>query len=285
MSHRLQNKRALVLSGGGSKGAFQVGKIKQLTERGFMWDIITGVSVGALNTSFLAMYNVRDQRQAAIDLVELWDTCVTSNASIYKGWAPWILTYVPAIWKGSVYNTQPLKELLHAKFLHERMHNSDVEVYIGSCSVNTGLYKVCKKDEPKFLDFVLASASFPIAFPPVMIDGELYTDGGVRTVVPIMDAINAGATEIDVIMTSPVQTDTTSIRTIPSSAVSKIIPLALRVTDILLDEVFLMDIERIKHTHNVIINIFAPKNPSTHSSLDFSKCHIDRLMKEGYETI
>lgn len=283
MPHQHPRKRALVLSGGGSKGAFQVGKIKQLTERGHRWDVVTGVSVGALNTSFLAMYNVEDQRVAAEELVELWDAHVTSSSCIYKGWAPWILTYIPAIWKGSVYSTQPLKELLESKFSHDKMNASNVEVYIGSCSVNTGIYKVIKKGDPNFLDFVLASASFPIAFPPVLINEELFTDGGVRTVVPIVDAIQAGATEIDVIMTSPVSPKT-SVREVPTKAVSKIIPLALRVTDILLDEVFLTDIERIKNTYNVAINIFAPKESSSHSSLDFSKCHIDRLMKEGYET-
>ena len=49
-------KRALVLSGGGAKGAWQAGVIDSLIRRGSRWDIFAGVSVGALNAALLAQY-------------------------------------------------------------------------------------------------------------------------------------------------------------------------------------------------------------------------------------
>jgi NTE family protein len=59
---------ALILSGGGAKGAFQVGVEKYAREiKGYHWDIISGVSVGALNAGMLAMG--KTQR-----LFELWNT-------------------------------------------------------------------------------------------------------------------------------------------------------------------------------------------------------------------
>ncbi len=70
-------KTALVLSGGGAKGAFQVGAEKYAREvKGYHWDIIAGVSVGALNGSMLAM--------AKYDrLFEIWNTI--SSDKVYTG--------------------------------------------------------------------------------------------------------------------------------------------------------------------------------------------------------
>jgi NTE family protein len=59
-------KRALVLSGGGSKGAFEAGFIKALSEAGLHFDLITGTSIGALNGALLVM-----GKKEAFD--DLWD--------------------------------------------------------------------------------------------------------------------------------------------------------------------------------------------------------------------
>lgn len=273
--------KALVLSGGGSKGAYQVGVLKALVEKGSRWDFIAGVSVGALNAAFLGMFDVDDQPHAVLELEKMWVHSITDNESIYKGWAPGLLTYIPAAWKGSVYSTQPLKNLIQRVFDHSKMLASNVQVVVGTTSVNTGEYKAIEKSNNKFCDYVLASASFPIAFPPVCIDGELYTDGGVRTIVPIMDAIAIGATEIDVILTSPHKH---SMRYVASKTISKIMPLTLRITDILLDEVYVSDLARIEHLHNVKINVYAPKKQTMYSSLYFNSRNIKTLIDYGYNS-
>jgi predicted acylesterase/phospholipase RssA len=53
------------------------------------------------------------------------------------------------------------------------------------------------------VDGVLASSSFPMFFEPVAGDGALYTDDGIREITPVKQAIEAGATELDVICASP----------------------------------------------------------------------------------
>lgn len=65
---RREPKKALVLSGGGARGAFEAGVVQALWERGYRPDIITGVSVGALNATVLA----QGHDGAADDLVALW---------------------------------------------------------------------------------------------------------------------------------------------------------------------------------------------------------------------
>lgn len=269
------------MSGGGSRGAFQVGKILQLTEEQSFtgWDIISGVSVGAINAGFLSMFNKEEQHLGALGLRDLWLKHVTGNSSIYRPWAPGILTYIPAAWKGSLFSTEPLRNVINNNISHYRCINSNVLTTVGTCSINTGKYKTISKSDIHFLDYILASASFPIAFPAVEIDGELYTDGGVRTVIPIMDAIALGATDIDVIMTSPPEH---VMRSVASTTIKKFIPFALRVTDILLDEVFMADVARIQHEHKVNIRVHAPRRMPSKTSLDFNGENVRELLEAGY---
>lgn len=65
---RSANKKALILSGGGAKGCFEVGAVKHLWETGWRPDIICGVSVGALNAAKLA----ERKDSSATELEEIW---------------------------------------------------------------------------------------------------------------------------------------------------------------------------------------------------------------------
>ena len=78
-------KRALVLSGGGCKGAFEVGAIEYLLKKESLdFHIFTGTSVGALNAAFLGQARNRHELLAiAEDLKELW-LGLKGNHSIYK---------------------------------------------------------------------------------------------------------------------------------------------------------------------------------------------------------
>ena len=53
-------KRAIVLSGGGGKGAYQIGFWKAIRELDISYDIVTGTSIGALNGAFMVQGNYRD---------------------------------------------------------------------------------------------------------------------------------------------------------------------------------------------------------------------------------
>lgn len=94
-------KRGLVLSGGGAKGAFQVGVLEYLHEKGKLdFDIVCGVSVGALNATMVA--------QGEFDrLKELWEG-IKESPDIYKknSWLGIILG------KNSLNDNRPLKELI-----------------------------------------------------------------------------------------------------------------------------------------------------------------------------
>src|SRR5271157_3368910 len=103
-------KRALVLSGGGSAGSWQAGAIKYLVEDlDLQYDIFTGVSVGALNASWLAQYAKPDQKAGYQALYDLWYNI--QDSTVKKNWCPW--NVLKGLWTDSIYNSQPLIDLIH----------------------------------------------------------------------------------------------------------------------------------------------------------------------------
>lgn len=190
--------RALVLSGGGAKGAYQVGVLKRwLVDEGREYDILCGISVGALNSAALAQVRRGDPKEAYHRLSGLWDR--VENRKVRKWWFGW---YLAALWKPSVYDSTPLEKWVAGELNPAQVAASGRKLRIGAVSWDTGRYHVADETSDRLRDWVVASASFPGFFKPVKIDGEEWTDGGVRNVTPLGEAIRAGADEIDVIMTS-----------------------------------------------------------------------------------
>ena len=201
--------RALVLSGGGAKGAYQVGALKYLLgERAEHYDIFVGTSVGALNAAYLAMFSAGNEMDSAKGLEDLW--LGIDSPSIWKKWYRGLLGHLPVVlpkWlggKSSVYSTAPLRSLVGKRLKPGAVAMSGKKLRIGAVDLDSGERKIWDENDGGVLHrAVCASSAFPIFFEPVEIDGSLYTDAGVRDVSPISDAIEAGATEIHLLATGP----------------------------------------------------------------------------------
>lgn len=190
----------LVLSGGGAKGAFEVGAERVLREEhGYTWDRIFGVSVGALNATILAQKEY--QR-----LSDIWFTI--REKDIYKkfGWlrVAWRLAVEKKL---GAYDNKPLRELIEKNagakpFL--------VPAHVGRVSLTTGEYEMVSSDAPgvntrEFLDAVWASATMPIIWECIGPKG--YVDGGLRNVTPLGDALGYSPNEIVVVVAGREQID------------------------------------------------------------------------------
>lgn len=201
--------RALVLSGGGAKGAYQVGAIRHLLfDREFHYDIVTGTSVGALNGALLCMYGKGEEKDASTRLTDIWMD--VNNSRIRKKWYWGLLGSLPIVlpkWlggKNSVYCTEPLQDLVRENLDPRLVVQSGKKLRVGAVSLHTGERRVWTEgDVDQIKDAVLASSAFPMFFEPIEIDGQLYVDDGVREIAPIEAAIRAGANEIHVISTGP----------------------------------------------------------------------------------
>lgn len=277
--------RALVLSGGGVKGAYQIGVLKHLIlDLGRQYDIVCGVSVGALNCSFLSMFSKEEEKLAFEKLLEFWLT--VDNSKVWKRWFPFGKLH--AIWLKSLFNSQPLIDTIHAKLNMEPIRKSGRKVAVGAVSLTTGNYRSFTQDDDTFIDGVLASSAFPAGLKPILIENELYTDGGVKHITPLSEAINFGATEIDMILCSPAMT------TAPYNNSSTTIKLALRTVELMSDEIIDADLKIAKLYNKIAqldtesnkrfipIHVIRPGADLVENSLEFNQEEIKMMIEKGY---
>lgn len=280
-------KRALVLSGGGSKGAYQVGALKALVESGKTWNSVYGISVGALNAAWFALHKPEEQQAAFPELLEIWKN-VKSSADIYKPWASYKMHYVYSIWKGSLNSGAPLRSIVTKLWDKEKHLNSGVKLTVGCSSLTTTRYHNFDGTHPNIMEYILASSHLPVVFEPLEIDGELWADGGLRHQIPFLEALRDNPDEIDVIVTQPVTNY--EITTVENKSIRSAIKVSLRTAELFSDQVYFRDcmdvIEAMNDEgkkHNVKINFYVPSKMPNKDSMNFDGDTIQEVIKMGYE--
>jgi NTE family protein len=277
--------KALVHGGGGAKGAWGSGALQYLLgDLRTHYDLICGVSVGAINGAFVSQFERGAEKLCADTLKELWLSLDTSK--IYKRWAPFGRFH--AMWKKSFYDSSPLHLLLRKNICLDKIRFAGKKVYVGAVSVNSGKYTIFDQDSEHFVDAVIASASFPGMLSPVEFLDQLWVDGGVKEISPLRTAIEQGATDIDVIMTSP-QTRTRKFIENPNT-----IDVLKRAIDLSSDKIMSNDIDKAQmynklatrgdlDKREVKLNIIRPQFNLIEDLLDFDPSKIRTMMALGYE--
>ena len=190
------------------KGAFQVGAIQSVLENGFEPDMVYGISVGALNATFLANETGRQLEEdgkitwpvAGRKLLEFWVKNITQpqDISTLRSRVMLGMNTLMSRFDGLV-DPAPLHLLIRKNVKDHYLKHTPVKVKVGAVNVQSGEIKYVTSQEPHFLDFVRASSSIPMLMPAIAIGNEMYLDGGLREVAPIRQAIADGATEIIVV--------------------------------------------------------------------------------------
>lgn len=193
-------KKAIVLSGGGAKGAYQIGVWKALRKLNYKYDIVTGTSVGALNGAFMVMNDYKNALNfwKNISPKDIFDEQLTQDAETLDEKKEILLKYAKKAVKGG-FSVQALEKNI------ERL--LDTSIFFSS-PINYGLVtfnltnlkplELEKKNLTKenLKDYLIASATCFPAFQIKKIDNEQYIDGGYYDNVPINLAIRLGAEEI-----------------------------------------------------------------------------------------
>lgn len=228
---------ALVLSGGGARGAYQVGFLRALAEHrpGLQIPIVTGVSAGAINAAYLAS-QVAEFRDKAETLARLWAGLTTDQifrvdiASLARN----VLSWGARLFMGqasrhiqarSLVDTSPLCAMLDHLLqpVHRQLpgiarnlvHGGLKAVAVTASSYSTGQSVTWVQGDPpapahgqrKFMrcklriDHILASAALPLLFPAVRINRRWFGDGGIRMTAPLAPAVHLGAEKILAIST------------------------------------------------------------------------------------
>lgn len=183
---------ALVLSGGGAKGAYEAGVAAAFVERGLQIRLVAGSSAGALNAAMIA-----DGRLDRLDA--LWrgltrDRVYSLRAPVFlAGLLPGWLTLLALDRAGSLFDPAPLRELVSASLDLDRIRSSPVRLLV----VTTDL---ARREQRLFdnrsvtREVLMAAAAVPGAFPAVEVDGTLLVDGGLTGRAPVLEALaTAGA--------------------------------------------------------------------------------------------
>lgn len=188
-------KIGIVLSGGGSKGAYEIGVWKALRKLHIKYDLVTGTSVGALNAALMVQnkYFKAVKFWKTLEFSDVIDEEITSNnkKEIYK-------TYLKGILKGGI-TVKNLENTVDEAINVNKIYRSKINIGIITFNIKTLKPLILiKKGIPKnkFKDYLIASASCFPAFTKKEIDNESYIDGGIYDNLPINLAIKMGATDI-----------------------------------------------------------------------------------------
>lgn len=176
---------AVVLSGGASGGAVQVGMLRALTEAGVKIDFLVGSSVGAVNAAWFAAH----PGLAGMDGLErVW--LQLRRQDVFPTSA--LRTVLAAGGRrSSLAGDHGLRDLLQRNLTFNRLEDAPIPLHVVVTDVQTG-EGVLLSSGPA-LPALLATSAIPGVLPPVRIDDRWYMDGGVVDNTPISHAVRLGA--------------------------------------------------------------------------------------------
>jgi NTE family protein len=227
-------KTALVLPGGGARGAFQVGVLKAIAEllprvSANPFRIISGTSAGAVNSVVLAT-RAHNFRSAVAELERVWGhfrcnhVYRTDHLTMLRSSLHWMASLVLGGWlvgmPNSLLDNAPLRKLLSRNVHFPRIRDAIEAGHLDAVSVTAAGYASARSisffeghaDQAGWqrtrrlglntelgLDHLMASIAVPYVFPPARIGNEWFGDGAMRQATPLSPAVHLGADRILVI--------------------------------------------------------------------------------------
>jgi len=284
--------KALVISGGGSKGAF-AGGVAQflLEEKKKKYDLFIGTSTGSLMVTHLALGKVDELKEiySNVNQKTIFNNC-PFNIKNDKGFITVSINHFNTIasffrGKKTFGESLNLKKMIDRNIKDEyldeiKASNKNVIVTVSNLTLNTGEYKLlrdCENDD--FRDWIWASSNY-IPFMSLLVkDHYQYADGGFANMVPIEEAIKRGATEIDAII---LETEITQLNRMPAkNPFSLIINLFDFLKDNIEDHNIAFGKLSAKHK-NIKLNLYFTPIVLTTNSLVFEKEKMKKWWDDGF---
>ncbi|MFC0605007.1 patatin-like phospholipase family protein [Winogradskyella pulchriflava] len=284
--------RALVISGGGSKGAFAGGVAQYLMEREKReYDMFLGTSTGSLLVPHLAVNDISKLYDIFTNVQQQDIFSVSPFVQRKKGDREFVsIDFVNSIWqfirmKRTFGESKALRRHIRKHFTleeYQKIKNTkhDVVVTVSNLSMNRVEYKSineCSYDE--FCNWIWISCNYIPFMSLAKVDGYEYADGGLGCVIPIREAILRGATEVDAIVLEA--------ETLGKQKVLGKNPFSLMISlfSHLLDQVERSDIvigKLAAKNKDVKLNLYYTPTSLTENSLIFSKRLMEKWWQQGY---
>lgn len=284
--------RALVISGGGSKGAFAGGVAQFLIqESGNKYDLFVGTSTGSLLICHLALGKLDKIKEiySNVDQKTIFNNC------------PFVVKKKHGIDEISINHWNVLKNFLQGKKTFGESENlrklirdsltieeyqelrdgpNDVVVTVSNLSLNQVEYKsINDYSYDEFCDWIWMSANYTPFMSLVRKNGSEYADGGLGSIVPIEEAILRGANYVDVVV---LHTEINYMNRMPSRNPFELLTTML---SFILDRVEDYNIrigKLVANQKDAIINLYYTPTVLTTNSLIFNKDKMTRWWKRGY---
>jgi NTE family protein len=220
MQQNSTEKRVLVLQGGGALGAYQAGAYDSLTKAGQEPEWIAGISIGAINAAIIAG-NAPENRIRQLKV--FWEKLSsglqgaslipgTQGRSLFNEMSSWMATMfgIPGFysprpispllsWPGtesalSFYDTSPLRDTLNELVDFDLLNSGKMRLSVGAVNVRNGNFRYFDTTKDRITaDHILASGALPPGFPPILIEGEYYWDGGLVSNTPLYHVIDSAS--------------------------------------------------------------------------------------------
>ena len=286
--------KALVISGGGSKGAFAGGVAEYLIkEKKRLYNIFVGSSTGSLLIPLLSIGEIDKVKKVytSVSQKDIFSICpltIKKKKGVFKTSINLFGVFCCMVLKKkkSFGDSGQLRKLIGNSITKEefekmRAANSEVVVCVANITCKTLEYKSiheCSYND--FCDWMWLSANLVPFMSLVKKDGHEYGDGGIGNLIPIQEAIDRGADEVDVIILRPNEI----IK--KNEFVQNGLDLTLKVFDFMLHQIGVNDItigELKSRNKGVIINFYYAPRILTENPLIFEQELMASLWQEGYD--
>ncbi len=242
---------ALVLAGGGSFGAVQVGMLRALVARGLVPDLVVGSSVGAINGAYFAG---TPNANGIAQLEAIW-------RGLHRG------EVFPIGWRGALglirrgFAVDPcgLRRLVERHLPYQAIEKAALPLHLVATDLLSG--STVRLSSGPVAEAVLASCAIPALFPPVCIGQTHLIDGAVANNTPISVAVELGAKRVIVLPTG----FACSLSAAPRGALAS----ALHALTLLIARQLVMELERYRDQAEIVT--VPPLCPLSVSPYDFSQ--------------
>ena len=285
--------RALVISGGGSKGAFAGGVAQYLMEGlDYSYDMFLGTSTGSLLIPHLALKEIDKIRNVYTSVTQdhIFSNCPFLIQNKY-GVANIAINHwnvLKNFYRGSKTfgESRNLLKLIRQTLTPEEFNtlkagNKELVVTVSNLSLNTVEYKSIRDfSYDDFCEWIWISCNYTPFMSLVRKEGCEYADGGLGSMVPIEEAIKRGATTVDAII---LHTEITHVNRLPSR---NAFSLLTSMFGFMLDRIERQNIrigKFVANNRDAIINFYYTPTVLTTNSLIFDKEKMTQWWESGYE--
>ena len=286
-------KKALVISGGGSKGAFAGGVAQYLMKnKNKDYDMLLGTSTGSLMVSHLALGMVDELKEiyTSVDQKAIFSNSPFRIRSVH-GEKVISIRHRNTFWNflngrktfGESKNLRKLISNTITKDMYDEIRklNKEVVVTVSNLTANQIEYKsILECEYEDFCDWIWGSCNYVPFMSLLEKDHCQYADGGFGSLIPIREAIARGATEVDAIILA---TEVTQMNRLPAK---NPFSLMMDTFDFMLENVERHNITIGKLSakqHNVKLNLYYTPTVLTTNSLVFDKEKMKKWWKSGYK--